>query len=151
MSQTAVQPSTKSPPAPDQCRARHAWAAVDQIVKTHCRMEKDKRVVDDEGKKFGRQAKRLPARILSAGLGQALAFLHAKKYAPDLLHELGDWILDKRRNPDSTRPKPPLDALLREIVASNSEMLRRHTDESLAYLQWLNRFAEAEGLTKEDD
>lgn len=157
MSKAAAPPNAQPSLTPDQRRARHAWAAVDGIVKAHIRTEKDKkdnkvkRVVDADGKEFGRQAKRLPTRILSSGLGQALAFLHAKKYVPDLLHELGDWILDKRRNPDSTRQKPPVDALLREIVNSSSETLRRHTDEALAYLQWLNRFAEAEGLTKEED
>lgn len=135
----------------DQRRARHAWNAVEQIVKAHSRMENGKRAFDATAKEFGRQAKRLPMRILSSGLGQALAFLYGKKYAPDLLHDLGDWVLDKRRNHDSTKPRPSDDALLREIIESRSETLRCHTDETLLYLQWLNRFAEAEGLTKEED
>lgn len=150
MSNVATRPHLDLRTTPDQRRARHAWAAVDQIVKKHSRLENNKRAFDKEAKEFGRQAKRLPTRILSSGLGQALAFLHAKQYAPELLRELGDWILDKRRNRDSAKPKPSDDALLREIVESGSETLRRHTDEALLYLQWLNRFAEAEGLTKED-
>ena len=48
-------------------------------------------------KKFGGQAKKLPIRIMAAGLGQALAFLKAKDYAPGLLAELADWVLIKRR------------------------------------------------------
>lgn len=134
----------------EQRRARHAWNAVEQIVQAHRRTENGKSVFDPKAKEFGRQAKRLPTRILASGLGQALAFLHAKQYAPDLLQDLGDWILDKRQNRDSKKPRPPRDALLRQIIESNSETLSRHTDEALVYLQWLNRFAEAEGLTKED-
>ena len=39
--------------------------------------------------------------------------------------------------------------LLEQIVNGDSNFLRRATDETLAYLQWLNRFAEAEGLTED--
>ena len=34
------------------------------------------------------------------------------------------------------------------IIHGDSDFLRRATDEALAYLAWLNRFAEAEGLTE---
>jgi CRISPR-associated protein Cmr5 len=99
-------------------------------------------------KKFGGQARKLPTRIMASGLGQALAFLKAKGYAPDLLVELGDWVLDKRSTPGSTKPKPKDDALLQAVIGGHSDFLRRATDESLAYLQWLTRFAEAAGLTE---
>jgi CRISPR-associated protein Cmr5 len=81
---------------------------------------------------------------MASGLGQALAFLKAKDYAPQLLREIGDWVLDKRADPASAKPKPSDDALIRKIIESDSDFLRRATDETLAYLQWLNRFAEAE-------
>ncbi len=42
--------------------------------------------------------------------------------------------------------------LLESIIKGDSEFLRRATDEVIAYLQWLNRFAEANGLpSKEND
>jgi len=119
----------------DQRRAEHAWQAV-QVAKNN----KD---VDFE--KFHGQAKKLPVRIIASGLGQALAFLKAKNYAPKLLVALGDWVLDKRINPDSKKPEPDDMALLKAVVEGDAEFLRWATDEVLAYLQWLNRFADAEG------
>src|SRR5262249_55687000 len=110
-------------PTLDQRRAQHAWKAVKAVV--------DK-VAKDKAKKFGGQAKKLPTRIIASGLGQALAFLKAKGYAPDLLIELGDWVLDKRANPDSTKAKPKDDALLLQVIGGTSEFLRRATDEALA-------------------
>jgi CRISPR-associated protein Cmr5 len=106
---------------------------------------------------FCRHAKQLPMRIMASGLGQALAFLNAKAKtdpnakaktepaAAQLLQELGDWVLDKCANPARTKPKPTDEALLRQIVDKDSDFLRCATDETIAYLQWLNRFAEAEG------
>jgi CRISPR-associated protein Cmr5 len=127
----------------DQRRARHAWEAVDAFAKIHVRESNGKRDPDKEAKKYATHAKKLPTRILTAGLGQALAFLKAKGYAPDLLMALSDWVLDKRLNKDSKKPRPADDALLHAIVNGNSDELRRWTDESLAYLQWLNRWVES--------
>jgi len=119
----------------EQRRAEHAWKAVQAVKKAN-----------EKGfPKFHGQAKKLPVRIIASGLGQALAFLKAKKYAPDLLCELGDWILDKRLNPGSNKPKPDDTALLKAVVEGDADFLRWATDEVLAYLQWLNRFADAEG------
>jgi CRISPR-associated protein Cmr5 len=130
----------------DQRRAKHAWDAVAAIVKGHVKTVNDKPVPDDLAKKFGGHARKLPLRIMASGLGQALAFLKAKNYAPELLKATGDWVLDKYANPASTRPQPDDDALLKEVINENSDFLRRATAETLAYLQWLTRFAEAEGL-----
>jgi len=123
----------------DQRRAAHAWAAVER-AKTCARP-----------KKYGGQAKKLPVRILGAGLGQAAAFLNAKGYAPDLLRDLGDWLLDKHPHPDSVGERPAAEALQRAIMDGSADQLRRLTDEALAWLQWLNRFAEAAGITDLDD
>lgn len=129
--------SGTSKPTLEQRRAKHAWEAI----------QRAKQVKDP--KKYGGQAKKLPMRIMASGLGQALAFLKAKGYAPELLVGIGDWVLDKRANPESKKPMPQDDALLKAIVNGESDSLRRATDETLAYLQWLNRFAEAEGLTED--
>ncbi|MCI0427400.1 MAG: type III-B CRISPR module-associated protein Cmr5 [Nitrospiraceae bacterium] len=129
----------------DQRRARHAWQAVQAAKKQEgCHEMQDP-------KKFGGQARKLPIRIMASGLGQALAFLKAKNNAPGLLVEIADWVLDKRANPESKKAKPGDDALLNQIITGTSDFLRRTTDEVLAYLLWLNRFAEAEGLTEGEE
>jgi CRISPR-associated protein Cmr5 len=124
----------------DQRRASHAWEAVQRAKGKQGPHQKQ------DPKKFGGQAKKLPTRIMAAGLGQALAFLKAKDYAPGLLEELTDWVV-QRIPPRSGEPKD----LLERIVKGHADFLRRATDEVLAYLIWLNRFAEAEGLTEEGD
>lgn len=124
----------------DQRRASHAWDVVQRAK------QKQDPHRNQDPKKFGGQAKRLPIRIMAAGLGQALAFLQAKDYAPGLLAELSAWIGERI----PLKQGEPAD-LLERIVKGDSEFLRRATDETLAYLVWLNRFAEAEGLTDEEE
>lgn len=127
----------------DQRRARHAWQAV-QAAKL-----KQGDHEHQDPKKFGGQVRKLSVRIMASGLGQALAFLKAKGYAPGLLVELADWILDKRNNPDSQKQKPSDTALLDYVLKADALHLRWVTDEALAYLRWLARFVEAEGLTED--
>lgn len=126
-------------PTLDQRRASHAWEAVQRAEK------RDGAHRTQDPKKFGGQAKKLPVRIMASGLGQALAFLTAKDYSPGLLTELSAWIAT-RVPPKSNEPRD----LLERIIQGESDFLRRATDEVLAYLQWLNRFAEARGLTEGD-
>ena len=82
-------------PTLDQRRAAHAWDVVQRVK------QKQGPHQGQEPKKFGGQAKKLPTRIMAAGLGQALAFLKAKGYAPGLLAELTAWV----GVPDRTRPE----------------------------------------------
>ena len=125
----------------DQRRARHAWEAV-------------RRVADrgEAGDTYGREAKRLPVRIMQAGLGHSLAFLRAKGGEGNtaLLKDLADWILWKRGTADGSGARPRDDALIKAIVEGDADFLRWATEETMAYLQWLNRFAEAELKTDED-
>jgi CRISPR-associated protein Cmr5 len=124
----------------DQKRARHAW---DVVVDINARVKDEK-----QRKEFGTQAKKLPVRILTSGLGQALAFLEAKKKDGDkekpgfarLLRALDGWM---------AKQHPPADGVERlvvRIINGDAEFLRYATAECLAYLLWLVRFAEAEGL-----
>lgn len=134
--------STESKPTPDQERAKHAWAVVEFVLKkfpptTVTEGGKQVKRPDPKAKKFGGHARKLPVRIMASGLGQALAFLKAKDYTPDLLEALGDWVLKKRTQT----------ALLEAVITGNADTLRMHTAETLAYLQWLNRFCEANNLT----
>ena len=95
---------------------------------------------------YQRATKQLPVRILTAGLGHALAFLNAKggKANDALLQDIADWTINKRKNPQGTAPLPAQNDLIKKIMQENSTFLRVTTDEVLAYLQWLTRFAEAE-------
>jgi CRISPR-associated protein Cmr5 len=92
--------TTKSPAGLtlDQRRARHAWEAVQRAKQKQGAHEKQ------DPKKFGGQVKKLPTRIMAAGLGQALAFLKAKDYAPGLLAELTEWM--RQRIPPSKENRP---------------------------------------------
>jgi len=128
-----------STPTLDQRRARHAWEAI-QRLKQECS--------ESACKEYAGEAKKLPIRIMASGLGQALAFVLSKATdkKPNLkrLHkDLTAWILKERCLPG----RAP-DSLLESVVRGDATFLRRATDETLAYLQWLNRFAEAEGLTE---
>jgi CRISPR-associated protein Cmr5 len=121
----------------DQQRAEHAWNVVERV----------KGMGEAEKKQFGTQAKKLPTRIMAAGLGQALAFLLAKGYAEDLQKALSDWIAARRL------PKPGEDErLIVRVLRGDADFQRWATAECLAYLVWLVRFADAAGLTdKEGD
>ncbi|MEW6263971.1 MAG: type III-B CRISPR module-associated protein Cmr5 [Thermodesulfobacteriota bacterium] len=128
---------TESRPTLDQRRASCAWNAIEEIKKTG----------QEKAKEYAGEAKKMPMRILTAGLGPALAFIlaKAKEKKPNLkqLHsDLTKWVIEER----------PIKAnktgsLLESVIMGDSDFLRRATDETLAYLQWLNRFADAAGLT----
>lgn len=120
----------------DQRRAAHAWEAIQEV----------KQCGQAEQKEYAGEAKKLPIRIMTSGLGQSLAFLLAKSKGKKpnliLLHKhLTGWTLQKRGLPGSVP-----DSLLQSIIKGDADFLRLATDEVLAYLQWLNRFAEAEGM-----
>lgn len=124
----------------DQRRARHAWEAVAAI-----------KAKTSDAKAFRKEAKKLPMRIMAAGLGHALAFVKEKGKAPDLLTTIGDWVLGKRDHPHSAAPWSDGDKLIASIIERDAAYLRRATEETLAYLLWLNRFAAAELPDADDD
>ena len=134
-----------SQPTLDQRRAQHAWKAV----------ERAGGLSDKDKKDFAREAKRLPVRIKTAGLGQALAFLNAKSNGGDcrgrLLKELGEWLLRERRLASRPNGANDHDAVIRAIIDGDADLLRRAAEEALLYLQWLTRFSEAEFKPDEDE
>jgi CRISPR-associated protein Cmr5 len=134
--------ATNSPATLDQQRARHAWKVVESVVKRASAESADQKRGQKAKKEFGTQAKKLPARILAAGLGQALAFLEAQDYAPELRQALADWIHDRRPAPANSDRR-----LVSRVVHGDADFLRFATAECLAYLQWLVRFADAAKLT----
>ena len=123
----------------DQRRAKHAWDVVKRICKKGDSVSQD----------YRREVKRLPVRIQTAGLGQALGFLYAKSGGSgdakgQLLKDLEKWLLEERGFTNQLNSTSRDCPILRAIVGGDAELLRRLTGESLAYLQWLARFTEAE-------
>jgi CRISPR-associated protein Cmr5 len=84
---------------------------------------------------IGRLAKQLPARIMTAGLGHALAFTK-EKGGEILVDGLSKWLA--KRIPSNGK-----DDLICRIKDGDAAFLRRATDETLAILIWINRFFEA--------
>ena len=146
-SSTGIDSSLELEPIPatggdtHQRRAAYAWKCIESAQK----------LGHKNAKEYGGHAKKLPMRIMAAGLGQALAFVYAKshnkRHLQDLLKHLSSWVINGRgiRSPQVSKEQ----WLVPHIVGGNAEYLQRATDEVLAFLQWLNRFAEAEGLTDE--
>lgn len=122
-----------------QRRARHAWQAVEAACK---------KLKEAATKDYAREAKRFPVRIMTSGLGHALSFMHAKGgTARDrLTSDLATWLLKERGLSGRTGQYDEYDGrmLIDEIMKHDADFLRLVTEESLLYLQWLTRFAEAE-------
>ncbi|RMG39816.1 MAG: type III-B CRISPR module-associated protein Cmr5 [Planctomycetota bacterium] len=132
---------TESQQTLDQRRAQHAWQAIEKLD----------RFSNQQRDEYAREAKKLPVRIMASGLGQALAFICAKasdkKETLSQLHrDLTDWVLNGR----GLKGAAP-ESLLQSVFRGDADFMRRATNEVLAYLQWLNRFAEAKGLGKSND
>lgn len=77
--------------------------------------------------------------ILTNGLGPTLAFFMAKAPGKPEYKRLGDavakWVLQ-----DSNAQ---MKTLMNGIINGNADLYSRYTRETLAYMQWLKRFAEA--------
>jgi CRISPR-associated protein Cmr5 len=90
---------------------------------------------------YGGWVKKLPALILTNGLGQALAFLLAKgkrqEAAKTLYDHLSKWIMAEVAQVQGVK-------LLDWLIKHDSAQYRRATTEALAFVNWLKRFAEAE-------
>src|SRR5207244_643045 len=107
--------------------------------------------------KYGSLAKKFPALVLTNGLGQALAFLRAKgkdskgRDKPEfqnLYRHISIWVSSQIYNQKDGKL---LERLIGDVAgaACDSNTYRRATAETLAFMTWLKRFAEAE-LTSED-
>lgn len=115
----------------DQKRAARAWACIVEVKEQTFRKE------------YKSLAQKLPALILTNGLGQSLAFLRAKGKGDSgnehgaLYSHLSQWVMKQMKDVAN-------DNLLNWVVESDSIAYRRAATESLAFLSWLKRFAEAE-------
>jgi CRISPR-associated protein Cmr5 len=128
---TMANTTTTNPRDLDRSRATFAWQNI-QSVKSqdNSKYEKEYKTI----------ARRLPTLIQVNGLAQTLAFLKAKGDPQhlDAFNHLSGWVCHRFNwnDPD----------LLHKILSPtmDSQLYRLATSETLAFLQWLKRFAEAE-------
>lgn len=127
----------------EQERAKLAWSQVTDAS--------TKKLGDD----YRSVVRKAPAMVKMNGLGQFLAFLLAKagesarriedprRTPPNaeglLYRHVGTWLLSAQ----SPVRLPPGDSLIERVISANSQAYRHATGETLAYLGWLKRFAEA--------
>jgi CRISPR-associated protein Cmr5 len=114
----------------EQKRARAAWDGVLAV-------KEQQRCVGE----YLALVRSAPADVLTSGLGQTLAFLKAKGKCEheNLSNHLSRWVC-----PEMGWTKN--DDLLHKLTerGAGSDVYRRAMAETLAYLVWLKRFAEAE-------
>jgi len=152
----------------EQKRADSAWTNVSQaheealkkieeVLKTANKdergdLEKTKKALESGAKDFKKSysglARSLPALVQTDGLGQSLAFLRAKgknrgwEAYIRIYEHLSGWVTKqlRERNIDLQGQND----LLHIVCKLDSRVYRLAIVESLAYLRWIKRFAEAE-------
>lgn len=116
---------------------------------------KDIETVNDEQqqKKYGTLARKLPAMIQMNGLGTALAFLLAKGKGKDkdghmvIYDHVSKWVLSKIKLSSNHNN------LMELVRNADTEVYRRATTEAIQYGIWLKRYVEAKdwGSAEGDD
>lgn len=137
---TTTIPTTTNPQELDRNRAMYAWESIQSV--------KSKKFPD----KYGSLARKMPTLIQVNGLAQTLAYLKAKGKENDPKKEhfvqafdhLSGWICNNRL-------KSGTGDLLARVLVMDSQTYRFVTNEALAFLQWLKRFAEAELGTEDEN
>ncbi|MDD2234378.1 MAG: type III-B CRISPR module-associated protein Cmr5 [Desulfitobacteriaceae bacterium] len=117
-------------------RAQYAFETVRRFVEGNIQR-------DNKLKEYRSYAKKLPAMIKVNGLGQTLAFCFAKGDQYKVLYQqIYDWI--KQKQPDlleEYHEKRNME-FVEIVVAMNSNDYRIISNEVLALLDWMRRFAD---------
>jgi CRISPR-associated protein Cmr5 len=102
-------------------------------------------------KNYRSYVKKIPTMILSNGLGQTLAFIKSKSKKENAYKLIYEQLTEYMRSPYPTRIQMPEDKkeLIDWVISCDSEKYRYITQEILAFLNWLKRFAE--GLIEEEE
>ena len=102
-------------------------------------------------KNYRSYIKNIPTMILSNGLGQTLAFIKSKSEKGNAYELIYEQLTEYMRSPYTTRMQMPEDKkeLIDWVISCDSEKYRYITQEILAFLNWLRRFAE--GLIEEEE
>lgn len=116
----------------EQQRAAKAWELVSQVKSNPPQYQTA----------YNSWVKKVPVLILTNGLGQTLAFLKSKgKGERELLYEhISVWLKTQKLWSPQAQQKTDL---LERLINESSATYRRATLETLAFLNWLKRFADA--------
>lgn len=103
--------------------------------------------VGESDSEYLTEARKLPARLLSSGLGQTVAFLYSKgakktrqsdvKGRALLYKHIDTWVRENHRSSPA-----PVDQCMNIIVGLSATQYRLMTRELLATAEWIKRFAE---------
>ena len=134
----------------EQQRAQHALRSVNQVQERLANAGSDEKE-QKKAKKFRDEyksyAESLPANIVMNGLGQACTMLLAQakgKSADQEAHRLlYDHLEDWLRGSDQAAVYPPDQNLVKAVISHGQREYVRAQFESLAYLNWLKKFAQA--------
>jgi len=107
-------------------------------------------------KNYRSHVKKIPTMILSNGLGQSLAFVKAKSERGNAYGLIYKQLTEYMKSEQTTK-LPPKDKkeltekneLVEWVISRDSSTYRYITQEILAFLKWLKRFAE--GLIEEEE
>ncbi|MDZ7816535.1 MAG: type III-B CRISPR module-associated protein Cmr5 [Planctomycetota bacterium] len=103
-----------------------------------------KAVPSDQRDDFKSQVRRLPSRIVTAGLLGSLAFLEAKASKSKGIERLIKALTEAVQTCDFDEGLGQNETLLRKLAEAKDDIyLRQVTDEVMAYTSWLKRMVEA--------
>ncbi|MCS7245541.1 MAG: type III-B CRISPR module-associated protein Cmr5 [candidate division WOR-3 bacterium] len=102
---------------------------------------------------FRSYVRKIPQMIISNGLGQTLAFVFAKKKNGNAYDLIYRQITDYLKSDATARIRMPnnQNELIKWVISLNSYEYRHVTEEILAFLNWLRRFAEGMIETEEEE
>lgn len=128
----------------EQERAASAWGNIDDVKS------------DEQKKKYGTLARKLPAMIQMNGLGATMAFLCAKgKIDPDpqkpkravnghslIYDHISHWVLSQLKRIE-LKPDENYGNIMELVQKADTTIYRRATAEAIEYGIWLKRYVEA--------
>ncbi|MEO0271911.1 MAG: type III-B CRISPR module-associated protein Cmr5 [candidate division WOR-3 bacterium] len=145
-------------------RAEFAYKCALQGVELKSKVKINDEWYEDD--KYAPYVKKLPSMILSNGLGQTLAFVVSKKKKTKDKHKPGDeqnpknaydliykQLTDYLKSDSAARIQMPKDKreLIEWVITLDSRNYSYVTEEILAFLKWLKRFAEGMTETMEEE
>lgn len=121
-------------------RAEFAYKRVEEAIEK----------LKDKKKEYLSYTRKIPQMILSNGLGQALAFVKAKSKDGNTYDLIYKQITEYLKGNSTSRIQMPSDKteLIEWVISCDSADYRYITQEILAFLNWLKRFAE--GMIEEE-
>lgn len=146
----------------DEKQKEHKKKLIEEVLKQAYQKLKNKKDLNDDEKKvlniyeklldnYRSYARKIPQMILSNGLGQTLAFVYSKKKDGNAYDLIYRQITDYMKSDSTARITMPADEdeLVKWVISLDSSKYQHATEEILAFLKWLKRFAE--GMIEEEE